>query len=332
MNFSQLELSAVTEAEQQIDAVRRALRPVPVSIPAAPVSPSLPPIVRHDAISATQFQRSPLIYAGNKSREAQRIVSLGPSDWSNWTWCEPFVGSAGLFLNAPKCASYRLADINQDVINLLHHVQVASCDFYATLDLLFQPENNTAERFAEIRLAFNGTPPSPQRSGYFLFLNRSCFNGVIRYNKRGEFNMPWGRRRALHKPLEELLTLHERLNSGRVSIASGDFHGMLDTIEQRSVVLLDPPYLVDSKGAGGFVGYDASGFTMELHEALAGRARRLADEGHWVIALNNDSPTARKLHSQADEIHVWPTYRRVAASAKARGAVMEQAAVYRPRR
>lgn len=291
-----------------------------------------PKIVRHGPVPESKFARSPLIYAGNKGREAQRIASLGPDDWSDWAWCEPFVGSAGLFLNAPQCARYSLSDINSDVIGVLRYVRDNDSEFFSTLKRLFVPGNNTAERYAEIRREFNEMASSAAKAATYVFLNRSCFNGVNRYNKAGQFNTSWGRRKKLHRPDAELRALQSRLQSPKVTVSAGDFRGVLDAVQCRSVVVLDPPYLPASDGTGGFVGYSASGFGMEQHEELASRARKLARDGHYVIAMNNDSPVARKLHSAAAEIHVWPAYRRVAAVSSARGHVLEQAAVYRPRR
>lgn len=104
---------------------------------------------------------------------------------------EPFVGAGSVFLNT-EYDRYILADINSDLINLYDIVKTQTDDFIRDARELFTDEHNVAEMFYLLRDEFNLCAVPYRRAVLFLYLNRHCYNGLCRYNMRGEFNVPFG--------------------------------------------------------------------------------------------------------------------------------------------
>jgi len=245
-------------------------------------------------------------------------------------WVEPFVGSAGLLLNAPKCQKYVLSDINHYVTELLVAIRDHLPELSREVKKLSNPDNNCAQRYNEIRQIFNIELTGVKKSAAFLYLNRHCFNGVVRSNRAGAFNTAFGRRSSVATPVEELKSLGAFL-SGVTKIEACDFEQTLANIRQPSLVLLDSPYLPSENGKTCFTGYAGTSFGIDRHRAIADWSARLSKAGHHVFVFNNDSPAARRIHSRAQEVHSWPAYRRVSSSVATRGTAQEFLAVYRPR-
>ena len=287
-------------------------------------------IFAHDSIPKAPHLRSPLIYAGNKAPLAAFTASLFPADSAKRDWVEPFVGSAGLLLNAPKCRRYVLSDINHYLTELLLATRDHFPELAKEVKKLFTLENNCADRYNEIRRMFNTELTGVKKSAAFLYLNRHCFNGVVRCNRAGAFNSAFGHRSSVITPLAELKSLGAFL-AGVTKIKACDFEETLAGIRHPSLVLLDSPYLPSEDGQPCFTGYAGTSFGIDRHNAIAEWGTRLSDAGHHVFVFNNDSSAARRIHSKAQEIHTWPAYRRVSRNVATRGMAQEFLAIYRPR-
>lgn len=274
-------------------------------------------------------QRPPLIYAGNKSSYGAVLRAFGPKDWRRFTLVDPFVGSGGLLLAAPDCAGYEASDINSDVVKVLEDARDRPLELISELGELFVPENNTDARYRLLKSEFNSHESSFSRSALFVFLNRHGFNGLVRYNRRGEFNVAFGKRRRPHLPNAEILALSAFLQQRRVSLSTCDFKTKLSAIRTRSVIVIDCPYLGEDGAAAAGI-YRVGDFGEEEQKRLAALAHELARDGHYVIAFNYASSRTRELHHQATELHELNARTRIAPTAAGRGAVRELVAVYRP--
>ncbi len=122
---------------------------------------------------------------------------------------EPFVGAGSVFLNTDY-SRYILADINSDLINLYNIVKARTDEYVQEARSLFAPEHNNGEAFYLFRAEFNQCKDAFRRAVLFLYLNRHCYNGLCRYNLRGEFNVPFGRYSKPYFPEEELYHFAER--------------------------------------------------------------------------------------------------------------------------
>lgn len=109
---------------------------------------------------------------------------------------EPFVGAGSVFLNT-DFSRYILADINSDLISLYNIVKTRTDEYVQASRELFMPETNQAEVYYQFREEFNASQDPFRRAVLFLYLNRFGYNGLCRYNLRGEFNVPFGRYKNL---------------------------------------------------------------------------------------------------------------------------------------
>lgn len=105
---------------------------------------------------------------------------------------EPFVGAGSVFLNT-RYSRYILADINSDLIDLYNIVKTRTAEYISAAQAMFVPANNNAEIYYQLRTEFNQCREPLRRAVLFLYLNRHGYNGLCRYNLKGEFNVPFGR-------------------------------------------------------------------------------------------------------------------------------------------
>lgn len=131
-----------------------------------------------------------------------------------------------------------------------------------------------------------------QRAARFLYLNKTNYNGLWRENSRGEYNVPYGKRKVVRFPDEAaLLAVSEALCLA--SLSTGDFQVVIDSAMPGDVIYADPPY------AQTFSNYKQGGFTSDDHDRLAGALHDAWARGVTVFATNTDCPLVRDLYSWA---------------------------------
>ncbi|EBG8828731.1 Dam family site-specific DNA-(adenine-N6)-methyltransferase, partial [Salmonella enterica] len=144
-----------------------------------------------------RWQRPFLKWAGGKYSllpELDRLIPAGKR------LIEPFVGGGSVFLNSDKHERFLLADINADLINLYQMLAVVPDSVIAEAMKAFRHLNDV-ENYTVIREAFNAQKlNATERAAAFLYLNRHCFNGLMRYNLDGFFNVGWGKYKAPYFP------------------------------------------------------------------------------------------------------------------------------------
>ena len=175
-----------------------------------------------------------LKWAGGKYRLLDRLL---PSIPAGARLVEPFVGSGAVFLNA-GFTSYLLCDLNADLIGLYRTLR----RFIAEARALFTPGNNTQEAFLRLREAFNASSDAEERSALFLYLNRHSYNGLVRYNSKGIYNVPFGKYKAPYFPERELTAFLDKLRGCDVTFAVQDFRSTFAALRPGDVVYCDPPY------------------------------------------------------------------------------------------
>jgi len=238
---------------------------------------------------------------------------------------EPFVGAGSVFLNTDY-DRYQLADINGDLINLYNIVKTRTAAFITDARQLFSPEGNTAETYYAQRLAFNASKDAYQRAVLFLYLNRHGYNGLCRYNLRGEFNVPFGRYRKPYFPEAELLWFAERAQKATFVCESYDV--TLNRAREGSVVYCDPPYAPLSATAN-FTAYHTNSFSLREQQHLAELAIKLSQENRIpVLISNHDTTLTREWYQQAD-LHVVKARRSISRSISGRTQVDELLALFR---
>ncbi|WP_236851811.1 DNA adenine methylase [Candidatus Sodalis pierantonius] len=231
---------------------------------------------------------------------------------------EPFVGGATVFLDTDY-HRYVLADINPDLINFYQTVVDSPESVMKVARQLFKHSNNSFE-YDYHRIIFNqSSVGNVNRAALFLYLNRHCYNGLCRYNLRGEFNVPYGHYKKPYFPEAEIRLFAEKARYTHARFVYLPFEETLAFhVDEHCVVYADPPYF-PPEDKDGFTGYYIEPFRDEEHQALADALiethRR---RGVPVVLLGRNVP---KTHAAYRDFtfHYTHTHYSIAAKGASRG-------------
>lgn len=263
------------------------------------------PLLRAEALRP----RPLLKWAGGKTQLLPALLEIMPKDYGRYI--EPFFGGGALFFALQPRMSI-IADSNPELVNLYRTVARSVDDVIRELDV-FQ---NTDAFFYEVRSVDWRSLTAEAAAARTIFLNKTCFNGLYRVNKSGQFNVPFGRYknpRIIDEP--GLRAAAALLQSA--DIQEGDFQTVLSrTARKNDLVFLDPPYLPVSEYAD-FKRYTKEQFYEEDHRRLALEVDRLSDLGCHVILTNSNHPLVHELYGR-HRLQVVRTRRHISSSAKTR--------------
>ncbi|MGA4582387.1 Dam family site-specific DNA-(adenine-N6)-methyltransferase [Enterobacter hormaechei] len=238
------------------------------------------------------WQRPFLKWAGGKYSllpELDRLIPAGKR------LIEPFVGGGSVFLNVEKHESFLLADVNADLINLYQMLEVDHIRVCSLAKILFE-RANSEEAYKELRDDFNNQRMgAPERAAAFLFLNRHCFNGLIRYNREGFFNVGWGKYEAPYFPEIEIKAFKQK--SHKCVFMNAGYRRTLALAGEGDVVYCDPPY-EPLPGTAGFTNYAAGGFSWADQISLAESCVAAHQRGAKVLISNSTAPRVLELYEQ----------------------------------
>jgi DNA adenine methylase len=183
--------------------------------------------------------------------------------------------------------AYLVADINADLINLYRQIKEHTRPFIIIAASLFN-QNTTGVSYYAVREAFNHDPSLPllERAAYFLYLNRNGYRGLCRYNKRGEFNIPFGNYSEPYFPLAEIEAFAEKAQ--RAAFICTDFRETLRMTKAGDVVYCDPPY------DGTFSDYHSAGFGKDEHHNLISMLLDVSERCPVVVS-NSDTLYTRSI-------------------------------------
>lgn len=252
-------------------------------------------------------------WAGGKRRLLPELRKRVPETFG--TYFEPFAGGAALFFAlAPECAV--LTDANEALMRAYAAVAVFTDEVCALLEEHRRYHDDVHYRV--VRDLWNTSRESftePLRAAVFLYLNRTCFNGLWRVNKRGEFNVPMGDYRdPLAGYVDKVRAAAPVL--ARADIRAGDYWMHVMRAVAGDFVYFDPPY------DGTFTAYTPDGFGEDDQRALATNALDLVERGVHVLLSNADTPLIRSLYA-GWKIETVKCGRAINADAGGRGAVDE---------
>ncbi|HEM6679498.1 Dam family site-specific DNA-(adenine-N6)-methyltransferase [Citrobacter koseri] len=238
------------------------------------------------------WQRPFLKWAGGKYSllpELDRLIPAGKR------LIEPFVGGGSVFLNSEKHESFLLADVNADLINLYQMLEVDHIRVLSHARVLFQ-HSNSEEAYKQLREDFNAQRMSaPERAAAFLFLNRHCFNGLIRYNRDGFFNVGWGKYEAPYFPGSEIKAFKQKAH--KCVFMNAGYRRTLALSGEGDVVYCDPPY-EPMPGTAGFTNYAAGGFSWADQISLAESCVAAHLRGAKVLISNSTAPRVLELYER----------------------------------
>lgn len=243
-----------------------------------------------------------LKWAGGKGQLLNKFEEMYPQELINGeidTYIEPFVGGGAVLfdvLQKYKVKKAVIVDLNKELINcyrcikadvneLIKHLKKMQDEFLSLND------GKRKDYFLKVRNRYNEIHLNGkydfEKTADFIFLNKTCFNGLYRVNSKGEFNVPFGKYK---NPLicdSENLTLISNLLQN-VEIRFGDYSICEEYMNGRTFIYFDPPYrpLIENSS---FVGYDKSGFNDNNQKELAEFVKKL-DKQNCLVMLSNSDP------------------------------------------
>jgi len=241
--------------------------------------------------------RSYLQWPGGKSRIVTALRAFLPP---GRRLIEPFVGAGSVFLNTDY-PEYLLGDVNRDLILTHQTLQENGEIFIDACRELFTTDNNTPERYYELRDEFNDTQDPWRKATLFVYLDHHGFHGKMRYNRQGRLNTSFGFRKTIYFPESEMRRFSEC--SKQTMFVHADFRDLMSEARPGDVVYCDPPYVPLSDTAN-FVEYAPGGFSWQDHVELAGHARELAERGVTVVISNHRTPRVESLYEGATLVSV----------------------------
>lgn len=246
----------------------------------------------HNSKKLTPAEKEPCVpflkWAGGKTQLLPHLSKYIPLKFGKYI--EPFLGGGALFFFLQPSKSI-LSDSNEELINCFKIVQ----NNVDQLIQILKTYKNTEEFYYQIREQ-NINKLSPiERAARFIFLNRTCYNGLYRVNKEGKFNVPYGNyKNPTICDVPKLLRAHNALKGAK--IIYGDYKQVLrEFAKPGDFIYLDPPYYPVSKYSD-FKRFTKEFFYEEDHVELAGEFRRLIEIGCFVILTNSNCEFVRELY------------------------------------
>ncbi len=263
----------------------------------------------HTGASAKQMPRTlslprPFLkWAGGKGKLLSELVSRLPDRFASYH--EPFVGSGALFFQLIRSGRFGgsvcLSDVNAALIDTYLAVQ-GNVD--AVIEILrVHQSNNSKEYFYEIRKLEPENLTLAESAARVIYLNKTCYNGLYRENRKGQFNVPYGRHNNPTICDEANLPAVSEALKG-VQIERRSFRTIEDYAVEGDLVYFDPPYDPVSPTAS-FTSYDRNGFAREDQIHLRDVFTALDRHGVFVMLSNSSTPFIRELYAgfHFDEVH-----------------------------
>lgn len=237
---------------------------------------------------------------------------------------EPFVGAGSVFMNA-GFEENLINDVNPDLINLynvLNHQGHRLIDEAEQLCKWVDCEENYYR--VQDRLNSEGYTAYSE-AAFFLVINRTCFNGLCRYNNDRLFNVPWGKKTQPYFPRAEL---EEYVNAGlRPKTFCVDFATHMALAQEGDVIFCDPPY-EPMPGKKGFTTYSGKTFGFGDQKRLVTMALEARKKGVPTVITNSSAPRIIDLYeSSGFTITELPARRAISAKSDSRETVNDIIAV-----
>jgi len=250
-----------------------------------------------------------LKWAGGKRQLLSELVSFSPRTYNKYI--EPFLGGGALFFYLqPKKAI--LSDLNEELINCYIVVRDKVQDLIKELISY----KNEEQFYYQTREIFPSTLDPVQRAARFIYLNKTSYNGLYRVNKKGNFNVPFGKRnKTTICDKSTLIAAHQALQGA--DILWGGYKNILKKHAQPGdFVYLDPPYC-PAGGYADFTRFTKEFFYEEDHIELRDEFSHLVKMGCWALLTNSNTDFVRKIYEGYD-YKVVDTKRNISSKSETR--------------
>jgi DNA adenine methylase len=238
-----------------------------------------------------------LRWAGGKRQLRKTLLTFLPEDIGQRTYREPFLGGGSLFFAIqPKSAV--LSDANEHLIRCYELVR----DEPGLVARYLQSHaaKDGEGYYYRVREEYNRSQFSAAQAARFIYLNKTCFNGIFRVNAQGKFNVPYGRKESPAIPSDnDLVAIADILKD--TSLKASSYEKALEDASKGDFIYLDPPY-PPLNGTAYFTHYTSDRFSEEDQKNLAERVHELDRCGCLLMISNADTPLIRRLYKKYELI------------------------------
>ena len=244
-------------------------------------------------------------WAGGKNKLIPQMEQYYPKELKENkidVYIEPFVGGGAILMDILKKYNIKKAyafDINKNLINCYNIIKDKVESLVLELKKLEEEylkldDENRKEYYYDIRKKYNSINienenEALEKTTYFIFLNKTCFNGLYRENRRGQFNVPIGKyKNPTIFDEENLIELSKLIKN--VTFINGDYRESYKYIEENTFIYFDPPYRPINK-TSSFTSYSKEDFNDENQKELGEYFRKINDNNSNVkLMLSNSNP------------------------------------------
>lgn len=256
-------------------------------------------------------------WAGGKRQLMFELLKNMPKKYNRYF--EPFIGGGALFFELSPENAY-ISDVNEELISLY---SVIKNDAEALIEDLAKHKIDK-----DYFLAIRDVDRQPkykrwsniQKASRFIYLNRTCFNGLYRVNSQGQFNVPFG-----YYKNPRIIDEHNLLNCAKLlkntEIKYADFSEILNHVQKGDFVYFDPPY-VPLNETSSFTSYTKDGFDIDMQFKLREVCDELDARGVKFLLSNSDTQIINELYANYEIRKVFAS-RQINANAQGRGKITE---------
>ena len=270
---------------------------------------------RNKSIRSTEKAHPFVKWAGGKTQLLENLKNNLPSGIGTTItkYAEPFVGGGAFLFSLLEEYNFEeiyISDNNKELMNVYETIKNNSSILLYTLNSLQNDYNSLSEKqqeqfYYEKREEFNtielNNETSIKKASLFIFLNKSCFNGLYRVNKKGKYNVPFGKHKSISICDSDNLTKISAMLQN-VEIKSCDYHEVMSFADGSTLVYFDPPYR-PLNVTSSFTSYTEDDFSDKNQIELAELYKSLSNKGVKIMLSNSDPKNANENDNFFDDLY-----------------------------
>jgi len=230
-------------------------------------------------------------------------------------YIEPFAGSCAVYFHCQPDKAI-LADANPELINVYNTLRSDWKKVYAKL--VEHNRRHSKQYYYHIRASRPRTKHT--QAARFIYLNRTCWNGLYRVNRNGQFNVPIGTKSSAILDTDDFESVHHLLQSADIRCA--DFRETIFEARRGDLLFVDPPYTV-RHNLNGFVKYNETLFSWADQVDLCAAVKAAKSRGATLLMTNANHPSIKELYGDEFEIDVVSRYSSISSSNQSRSSFEE---------
>ncbi len=255
-----------------------------------------------------------LKWAGGKRWLLKRGVQIAPDNYLSYI--EPFLGSGAVFFSMPQDHDFILADVNSELIDCYRAV----CSNWRKVQELLKEHDDKHSKDYYYYVRSRMPEIKEEIAARFIYLNRTCWNGLYRVNLAGKFNVPIGTKTQVVLDTDDFEKTSKILKGGKIFCQ--DFEKTINKAESGDFLFVDPPYTV-KHNLNGFIKYNEKIFTWDDQVRLRDALVRAVSRGAQVTVTNANHECIHDLYSDKGFLISIDRSSVIAGSSRHRGKTSE---------